>query len=676
MTVNFATSGLISEPWAYGKNGVITGIVNEPDGKYVAWGFIALNNGIDRTIQLSRYNSDGTIDTSFSSGGNLTFPQIYGNFNDVRGATAQSDGKLLVIFRSQDTTKGTATNLVARINADGSFDSTFGNNGFSTISSGTTLGDFYENISVASDGKILATGAAADSLGWTYIALTRLNSNGTIDSSFGSNGTSKLQPTSTFGNMGARGLTVTQQNDGKYIVGGLEATGNPARAIISLTRFNNDGSIDTTYGSSGYASLDLGGDFETIIKDIVLPDGKLLILASATYLNIPNVPNNNVSHTYLARINKDGSLDTTFGVNGRTEIVNSETWVGKESGLAIDNSGMILVTGSNGWHQTGHLTGQYFSVMRFGGNGSIDTSFGNNGQALIFNTDPPNTGYNPANITYTGTYGNAYSLTQLQNGSYLVSGSLMPAVITDGGNHFLLARLTNSGSIDGDGVGMGGGSSTVSTTSSPPFTSNPSSNSSPAWLTDPQQKNTQKLYLAYFGRPADSTGVIGVEKVLNSSGGNPDAVTSPFSNSAESKAFYANKTLSQQVNTVYNQLFNRNAEQTGLDYWVNLLNKGAISNVNMAIQILNGAQANDLSTVNNRIAVATYFTEKIPAANYTGLTAASNARKLLSAIGSDPNDVTKAEAAIDSTLFQAHLSSDVSTDITLTGLKISQFYTG
>ena len=197
------------------------------------------------------------------------------------------------------------------------------------------------------------------------------------------------------------------------------------------------------------------------------------------------------------------------------------------------------------------------------------------------------------------------------------------------------------------------------------------------WLTHAHVDSAEQVYLAYFGRPADVAGIRTTEDQITAANGDKAAITSMFANSSESAAFYAGKTTEQKVETVYNQLFNRAAEKAGLDYWVHQLDLGLMNQVNMCIKILDGAQNSDKTIVNNRVDVAKYFTEKVSATAYDGLTAASNARELLSSIGADAGDVTKAKAVIDSTGYNTDLKSgDVTDDITLVGLTISPYFHG
>ena len=197
-----------------------------------------------------------------------------------------------------------------------------------------------------------------------------------------------------------------------------------------------------------------------------------------------------------------------------------------------------------------------------------------------------------------------------------------------------------------------------------------------SWLSHAQVNAAEQVYIAYFGRPADLAGIRATESQITAAGGDKAAITSMFANSPESQAFFAGKTVEQKVDTVYQQLFNRAAETAGKDYWVNQLTLGNMDQVNMCIRILDGAQGSDATIINNKVAAAKDFTEHASLTAYTGNTAAANGRMLISSIGADVGDVTKAHTAVQTAAFSTHLGSDISADLQLVGLHAGQYYHG
>lgn len=118
----------------------------------------------------------------------------------------------------------------------------------------------------------------------------------------------------------------------------------------------------------------------------------------------------------------------------------------------------------------------------------------------------------------------------------------------------------------------------------------------------------QKLYVAYFTRPADVRGLAYWESVVEAAGGNTAAVSAAFAASAEYKAAYANMSNLQIVNKVYNNLFGHDADLAGLNYWVDLLEAKAITIDNVVAQIAGGAQGTDATAYANKVTAATNFT--------------------------------------------------------------------
>ncbi|MFZ6816657.1 DUF4214 domain-containing protein, partial [Undibacterium sp. Rencai35W] len=121
----------------------------------------------------------------------------------------------------------------------------------------------------------------------------------------------------------------------------------------------------------------------------------------------------------------------------------------------------------------------------------------------------------------------------------------------------------------------------------------------------------QKLYVAYFSRPADPAGLQYWESVVAANAGSTTAVSAAFSQSAEYTAAYAGMNSTQIVNQVYTNLFGRAAEPSGLLYWALLLDQKAISISNVVTQIAAGAQGTDLVAYTSKVSAATSFTAAV-----------------------------------------------------------------
>ena len=263
----------------------------QSDGKILVAGYSV--DGLDKDFALVRYDSDGTLDTSFSVDGKLTTD--FGSNEDIGySVTVQTDGKILVAGESKN---GSFSDFaLARYNSDGSLDNTFGVGGMLTtaIGSGPEIG---QSVTVQPDGKILVAGRSYNGSDLDF-ALVRYNSDGSLDTSF--NGDGML--TTDFGSGIDVGFSVTLQTDGKILVAGYSSNG--ANTDFSLARYNSDGSLDTSFDGDGILTTAIGSGDDAGLSVILQPDGKILVAGQSD-----NGSNLDIG---LVRYNTDGSLDLTF----------------------------------------------------------------------------------------------------------------------------------------------------------------------------------------------------------------------------------------------------------------------------------------------------------------------------------------------------------------------------
>ncbi len=240
----------------------------QPDGKIIIGGFFSAYDGVSRN-HIARINPDGTLDTSFSPG--------TGANNYIASVALQSDGKIIAggFFTSFD---GSSRNRIVRLNPDGSIDNTF------AMGSGTN--EYVYTISVLQDDKIYVGGGFTTYNGVNVGHFTRLNPDGTRDTSFAAG---------TPGNNSV--LTHAVQPDGKIVIGGYFTTyvGNSRPRIA---RLNVNGSLDLTFSvGTGLNNYPL-----TMVAQ---PNGKILVGGAFTTYNGATV-------NRLVRLNADGSRDTGF----------------------------------------------------------------------------------------------------------------------------------------------------------------------------------------------------------------------------------------------------------------------------------------------------------------------------------------------------------------------------
>jgi uncharacterized delta-60 repeat protein len=321
----------------------------------------------------------GDLDTTFGSGGRVSL-NLGDQPSPEHSIIQQADGRLVLASTIYDNTSPSYSQLVlARLDADGTLDATFGSSG---IVIGEGSNEYAEAVIQQADGKLVVGGNAWSPQHGEDVALWRFDSGGMADASFGEGGLARLD---LGGWEGASGLV--QQADGKLVIAGFTETESPDSSNRSwiLARFNEDGRHDTTFGSGGTVVVEFpfGGVSDSPTALMQQPDGKLVVTAAGS------TPDG--AAVVVVRTTADGALDDTFGVNGmvtidRTQLQPEATgvWVGSAALQADDR---IVVVGS-----AGHIVcsepcdpfGDFRSIrngflLRLWPDGALDVGFGTRG---------------------------------------------------------------------------------------------------------------------------------------------------------------------------------------------------------------------------------------------------------------------------------------------------------
>jgi uncharacterized delta-60 repeat protein len=340
---SFGSGGIVRTPLGTGS-AVARGVAVQPDGKIVVAG-TAVAGGQD-VFAVTRYNANGTLDSSFNHTGEALTP--FGTAASAANALAlQPDGKIVAVGMA-----GTQFAL-ARYNADGSLDPTFGHGG-EVVTAFTASTASANAVALQSDGKIVVAGDAD-----TSFAIARYNANGTLDSSFVYGGQELVHFNA--GEADARSVAVGP--DGKIVVAGTVSGWPSANAnSFAVARLNANGTLDTTFGGWGGTTFSFGPNEEA--ADVALQTGGKILVAGT----------NNGAFT-LARLNADGTLDRSFNGSG-VNATNFGSSFAEASSLALDANGKILVAGTVYATDTQRFD---FGLARFNGNGTLDTSFNGTG---------------------------------------------------------------------------------------------------------------------------------------------------------------------------------------------------------------------------------------------------------------------------------------------------------
>ena len=352
---SFGGSGLVTTTFGSNYN-YITSIELQADGKILACG--NYENGNFSNLVISRYNEDGTLDNSFGILGKVTTSISNNNITSLFKIKLQSDGKIL-IGGTTGTSMSTADFILLRLNTDGSFDNSFGTNG-TTITDINNKSNIAYSIEVQSDNKILLAGRTDTDSEFDNFAVIRYNSNGVLDDSFGNLGIVNLNIGNSNSQASNDGVSsIKLQSNGKILLGGSsDATSAVEQYNFTVIRLNTDGTLDNSFGNAGKMITDMGGKEEIISLDVTTDDK---IIAGGHQWD------DSTTKICLAKYNINGALDTTFGVNGivltqiNNIIMNDTNY---QTSLLSD--GKILCIGSSN---------DNFLMVRYNTNGTLDNSF-------------------------------------------------------------------------------------------------------------------------------------------------------------------------------------------------------------------------------------------------------------------------------------------------------------
>ncbi len=335
-------------------------VVIQADGKIAVAGTAKRLIGARPNFALARYDTNGAPDTSFSDDGKTLI-----EFGTSEGfaLAVQPDGKLLVAgYEFSFITRTQYNFAVARTNSDGTLDTTFDGDG-KVSTDFLTRNDIAYDIALQPDGKIIVAGTKDIAEGATQdFAVARYNANGSLDTSFGNGG---KVTTDFFSNLDdAKAVAV--QTDGKIVVGGSAVTAT--NTSFALARYQSNGALDTTFDGDGKVVTDFGG-FSNAISDIVIQSsGKIIAVGSAI--------NKSEGGFALARYSSDGSLDTTFDIDGK-KITGFENSLGGSSAnaAALETDGRLIVAGTIS--PTDSAVARYLlgtAIADFDGDGTTDLS--------------------------------------------------------------------------------------------------------------------------------------------------------------------------------------------------------------------------------------------------------------------------------------------------------------
>ena len=322
LDTSFDTDGKVTTD--FGGYDIAQSVAIQLDGKIIV---VGQSSSSTQTIAVARYNTDGSLDTSFDTDGKVTtdfgVDATYGY--DI--AIQQSDGKIIVAGHIEDYTNNIMDIALVRYNTDGSLDTTFDTDGKLTTSYGTN-NDYGRCVAIQNDGKIVVGGYTDDySIG--DILLVRYNTDGSLDTSFDTDGF----VTTDFGVYYDYAYDIAIQSDGQIVIAGQAATALGDN--FALARYNPDGSLDTSFDGDGKVSTDFGISYQYAYALAIQSDGKIIAAGESQ---------DSYSAFAISRYNSDGSLDTSFDTDGKvtTSFGTNDAYC---RSVAIQSDGKIVAAG-------------------------------------------------------------------------------------------------------------------------------------------------------------------------------------------------------------------------------------------------------------------------------------------------------------------------------------------
>lgn len=464
LDTGFGDNGYVKTDF-FNENDVLNNIALQSDGRIVAAGFA--DSASIRCFALARYEPDGSLDNSFSGDGRQV-SDLTQTYNVAFALAIQPNGRILTAGVSGDHY------AVARYKQDGSADSSFNGNGERVI----PIGDVSQarTLVVQPDGKLIVAGVSKTTLRQDDLTTLRLHPDGSTDSSFSDDG---IQ-TTDFGNTVDLLQSVALQPDGKIVVAGTTSVHDYGDVIdIVVVRYNADGSFDHSFSEDGYLirSIDEFSDHANSV--IIQTDSKILIAG-----------NTNLRGSYLViRYQSDGTPDNSFGLDGLMTSFWPVSWA-YFNAIAVQKDGKITA-GGNKFAVTADGVGAQPFIARYKSNGELDSSFGSMGtrelafpagyEKMVIQSDgkyliggsysalPARlfalARYNPDGsidssfsddgliLDSIGTSNYLSSLAVQPDGKIVVSGTGYPAFSDD--SYFFIARYNTDGSRDNSFSGDG-----------------------------------------------------------------------------------------------------------------------------------------------------------------------------------------------------------------------------
>lgn len=314
---------------------------------------------------LLNAQSAGILDTSFGNQGYAVVDVVPNEVDLSEDVVVCPDSKILMVGKVRRNNYFDV--CLVRLLPDGNIDTDFGNQGI-VITSASDESDFGMAVALQDDGKIVVAGYAMHD--HYDMMVMRYNEDGSLDDTFGDNGIASL----SIDNKSSVAETVAIQEDGKILIGCYASSDR-----FCVVRFNTDGSLDNAFGTNGYALYE--PDYLSYIHSMdIQSDGKIIAAGVGYMDNLPSF--------MIVRFNTDGSVDNSFGDNGK---VKQHIGYGNDFANAVKvlDNGNILV-GGHTWIANVPILQYDLALLMLNAEGQPDAQFGNNGVVTTHVVDAEN----------------------------------------------------------------------------------------------------------------------------------------------------------------------------------------------------------------------------------------------------------------------------------------------
>lgn len=375
----FNGNGIVSVNFGPGSIDVAWDVAFQSDGKAVIAGLTGQGN---QDFAVVRLNPDGSMDNTFGGGGKTT-TEVAGANDRGRAVAIQADGKIVVVGHAR--LGGSDDFAVVRYLADGTLDNTFDGDGRAVTDIDGE--DRALAVAIQPDGKIMACGISDNSTNVRF-RLFRYNGDGSPDLGFGGGTGTAVAAFLPEDNATAWDLAL--QPDGKIVVAGY--ANNGTYNDVAVARFNNDGSLDSGFGSGGLVVVPVASADDLGHAVELQPDGKIVVAGYAQ-------DDQGEEHFIGVRLLPDGTLDNGFDGDGVVSI--QALSYGQAYGVVVQPDGFLVLAG-----HSHNGTQRVFSSVRCSATGTLDPDYDGDGMMSL----------------PVGTYGECYGATLAPDGGIALVG--------------------------------------------------------------------------------------------------------------------------------------------------------------------------------------------------------------------------------------------------------------